>query len=331
MSFFKSKNYTSIAICLCVFAIIMLIALNPKVYMTSTTKGIYTWANVVLPSLLPFFFFTKLLSMLPDTQKLTKIFDKPISKIYNCPPVASYICIMSFISGYPVGAKLTSESYKNNLITANQACRIISFCSTSGPLFIIGSVGVGLFANKTCGIVMFVSHIIASLINGIIYRKYKLDKNTINIRPQAPLSNNILNDCMYNTINSVMLVGGFIAISFVVIDLINSLQILRPVEYLLSYILSPLGLEHSSQAITCGLMEVTRGCVELSTLNLTPYLNSILGCALISFGGLSVHLQSLVFLSECKIKYKFFLLTKITHSLLSIGVCALLGVFMFIV
>ena len=82
-----------------------------------------------------------------------------------------------------------------------------------------------------------------------------------------------------------------------------------------------------SKAIVNGIMEVTHGCVDLSIVAIKPYLCSIIACGLISFGGLSVHLQSIVFLTECKIKYKYFLLTKITHSLLSIGVCALLGLF----
>jgi sporulation integral membrane protein YlbJ len=298
----------------------------PNIYMQSTTKGIYTWANVVLPSLLPFFFFTKILSMTPDIQSFTKVFNKPIRKLYNCPSIASYISIMSIISGYPVGAKLTSEFFKNNIISSNQAHRIISFCSTSGPLFIIGSVGIGLFGNQTCGILIFISHIISSLLNGLIYRRYKLD-NSNNQVPTYQLNNNILNDSMYNTINSVMMVGGFIAISFVVIDIVNNLHLLSPIQFVLDNIFQLSKHPNLSCAIINGTMEVTRGCVDLSSTVISPYLSSIIACGLISFGGLSVHLQSIVFLSECKIKYKYFLLTKITHSLLSIGVCALLGLF----
>ena len=292
--------------------------------MQSTTKGIYTWANIVLPSLLPFFFFTKILSLMPNTQSFTKVFNKPISKLYNCPSIASYICIMSMISGYPVGAKLTSEFFKNNIISSNQAHRIISFCSTSGPLFIIGSVGTSLFGNKTCGILIFVSHIISSLINGLLYRKYKLD-STNTPYTVHPTHNNLLNDSMYNTINSVMLVGGFIAISFVVIDIVNNLKLLYPIEYLLNNVFGLSQHSNLSSSIINGIMEVTRGCVDLSSSSLSPYITSIIACGLISFGGFSVHLQSIVFLQDCKIKYRYFLLTKITHSLLSIGVCALLG------
>ncbi len=318
----QSKNKQLVCVVVILFVIIF-IAINPAIYTKSAYNGLVLWATIVLPSLLPFFFFTKILSYMPQVYTLTKPLKKPIGKLYNCPPPASYICLMSIISGYPVGAKLTSEFYKNNLISSAQAHRIISFCSTSGPLFIIGSVGVSLFCSKTCGFVIFASHIIASLLNGLIYRKYKLTDNN-DLLPTITTSNNILNDSMYNTIVSTMLVGGFISISFVMIDMLNNIGLLTPINYVLSPITSTFGI--TSSAVTNGLLEVTRGCVDLSTQNINPYLLSIVSCGLISFGGISVHLQSLVFLQECKIKYRYFLLTKSTHAILSIAVCALLGI-----
>jgi hypothetical protein len=45
--------------------------------------------------------------------------------------------------------------------------------------------------------------------------------------------------------------------------------------------------------------------------------------ALLSFGGFSIHLQSQMFLSSCKIKYKYFLLTKITHSIIALIISAI--------
>lgn len=299
-----------------ILLIIFVIILNPSKYILSTTKGISVWATKILPSLLPFFFLTKMLISFNSIHKMSSIFAYGTKKLYNCPNISSYIFIMSSISGYPVGAKLISEFYKNKSIDNGDAHRLISFCSTSGPMFIIGSVGTSLFFSKVAGIIIFLSHIISSLLNGLIYRNYKVSPNqNIVIKPQvSPL---FLNECMYNTIISVLTVGGFIAISFTMIEILLDLKLLYPLETLINLILSPLNICVGKE-ISEGLIEVTRGLVDLSNLNLTPSQFIPIVSGLVSFGGLSVHLQSFTFLQECNIKYKFFFLTKLTHLILSV-------------
>jgi len=315
--FFK-EYFTPIIILL----IIVVIILNPSAYISSTTKGISVWANVVLPSLLPFFFLTKLLINFKAIHKMSSIFSYGTKKLFNCPNISSYIFFMSIISGYPVGAKLISEFYNNKIIDNGEAHRLISFCSTSGPMFIIGSIGTSLFLNKLAGIIIFVSHISSSVLNGILFRRYKLSKSN-KTSPPPTNSEILLNECMYNTIISVLTVGGFIAISFTIIEIMLNLNLLLPLESLLNFVLNPFGISVGKQVAT-GLIEVTRGCVDLSILNLKPTLYIPIITGLVSFGGLSIHLQSYTFLQSCKIKYSYFLLTKITHSILSIMVAIIL-------
>ena len=299
-----------------ILLIIVVIILNPQKYINATFKGISVWATVVLPSLLPFFFLTKMLIGFNSVHKMSSIFACGTKKLYNCPNISSYIFLMSIISGYPVGAKLILEFYKNKTIDNGEAHRLISFCSTSGPMFIIGSVGASLFLNRTAGIIIFVSHIISSLLNGLIYRRYKFvdNKNKTFSPTVSPI---LLNECMYNTIISVLTVGGFICISFTLIEILLSLNLLLPFEYVINFILTPLNIVPGKE-IAEGLIEVTRGCVDLSTLNLLPTYYIPIVTGLVSFGGFSIHLQSFTFLQECNIKYRYFLLTKTTHLVLGV-------------
>ena len=299
-----------------ILLIIAVIILNPSVYIASTTKGISVFGSIVLPSLLPFFFLTKLLINFNAIHKMSSIFSYGTKKLFNCPNISSYIFFMSIISGYPVGAKLISEFYTNKTINSGEAHRLISFCSTSGPMFIIGSIGTSLFLNKTAGIIIFISHILSSVLNGILFRKYKFSK-TEKISPLPANSDIVLNECMYNTIISVLMVGGFIAISFTAIEIMLNLNLLLPLETVIDFVLKPFNIEVGKQIAT-GLIEVTRGCVDISILNLKPTLYIPIITGLVSFGGLSIHLQSYTFLQNCKIKYSYFLLTKVTHSILSV-------------
>ena len=111
-----------------ILLIIIVIILNPQKYINATFKGISVWATVVLPSLLPFFFLTKMLIEFNSIHKMSSIFAYGTKKLYNCPNISSYIFLMSILSGYPVGAKLILEFYKNKTIDNGEAHRLLGLC-----------------------------------------------------------------------------------------------------------------------------------------------------------------------------------------------------------
>ena len=310
---FVKENY-EVILCFFLFITIILVTISPSKYITTTFFGIKTWATIVLPSLFFFFILTKLLMQSKTSFIITSSFDKAFSKLYNVKNYSGYIFLMSSLSGYPLGAKLTYEFYNQKLITKNEAKRLLSFCSTSGPMFIIGSVGVGLFLNQKLGIIIFLSHILSALINGLIYRKrdkeekYKEDENKLIYKKEnlPTIKKENLNDIMYNTIISVLMIGGYITICFAFLEVISSLQILNLINVPIL------------QSIIKGIIEVTNGCVSLSTINCSIKVLCVIITSLISFGGISIHLQNYMFFSKIGISYKYFLLTKVTHTIISI-------------
>ncbi len=61
--------------------------------------------------------------------------------------IGAYAFIMGIISGYPVGAKIVTEFRKNGDCSRAEAERLLAFTNNSGPLFIIGTVGISMFGN----------------------------------------------------------------------------------------------------------------------------------------------------------------------------------------
>ena len=61
--------------------------------------------------------------------------------------VGAYALIMGIISGYPVGAKIVTEFRLNGDCSKAEAERLLAFTNNSGPLFIIGTIGVSMFGN----------------------------------------------------------------------------------------------------------------------------------------------------------------------------------------
>ena len=206
----SNKKRSYIFLSLIIVFIIICFALNPKHYMQQTLYGLEVFAKNVFPSLFPFFVFTKILTGLNCVNDFAKHFGGITKKLYNTSGISAYALFMAVISGYPVGAKVVSELYKENKLTKQEVNRVITFTSTSGPLFIIGSVGVGMLNSFKCGLVMLLCHILASLINGLLYRNKDMINKYVLMNEQGKvisdfvmfLSINIAN-CYSKVCNSV--------------------------------------------------------------------------------------------------------------------------------
>lgn len=307
----KLINYKNIIFIFAILLCIALMVITPEIAMNSFLEGIRIWGSKVLPSLLPFFLLTKLLTYTNFVTSTGKFLTPITSKLYGVGGVSGYIYVMSIISGYPVGAKLTSDFYKSGVINSKQATTITSFTSTSGPLFILGSVAIGLFHDSTLGVIILISHYLGALLNGFVYRR----KWSHMINTQTTLkSENFLNDSMVSSITSIMVVGGFIALFYMIISICISCNIFTP----LTNFLEIFGVDGKlSTSIICGLIEVTTGCIYLSNLSLSFLLKGSLLSFLISFGGFSIHAQAYCFLKNFNMPYPIFLLQKLTHAILS--------------
>ena len=87
---------------------------------------------------------------------------------------------MGIISGYPVGAKIINKFVEEGTCTKSEAERMLAFTNNSGPLFIIGTVGISLFGDIKIGIILFITHILACLTVGILFgvtSRKKYEKN----------------------------------------------------------------------------------------------------------------------------------------------------------
>ena len=323
------KKHTFLLSILILFLIICLVAL-PEIAISASLTGINVWATNILPALFPFFFFTKLLGELGFINKISNYIAPITTKLYNTSGISGYVYLMSILSGYPVGAKLTSDLYENNIIDLGQAHRIVSFTSTRGPLFILGTVAIGMFKNKTMGLIVLIAHFVGSLINGLIYRNYMVNNPQVKALNNKPNnnSNNLLETCMLNSIKSIFIVGGYICLFFIIITIINHFNILYPVLFVLGKLM-PNSNPNAIVSVFNGVIELTRGCLDVSTLGLTPILNTIIVSGLISFGGISINLQALTFLKKMHINLKFYFLQKITHTLISISIATILAITIF--
>lgn len=307
-----------------VFLIIVVFSLSPQVYMKETLSGLIVFGTKVFPALFPFFVFSKILTELGLVSKIANKLSGITQKLFNVSGISAYIYLISIISGYPVGAKLTSELYEKGYLSKNEIPRITAFTSTSGPLFIVGTVGMGMLGHPRLGFLILFCHYLSALINGLFYRKFHFEKsqNTKNCFKQTqPNINSVLANSVYSSVVAIAIVGAYISLFFLLIKMFNNLYLTLPLTFVLENIFKISAQDASS--FVNGLIEMTNGCLGLTCGNLSLFVKTLLCGFIISFGGLCTAMQGYAFLHKCEIKFSVILLQKITQAFVTLALILL--------
>ncbi len=299
----------------------IIIMINPMSYANSCLNAISVWTFKVLPLMFPFFIFTRLIVNLSYPK--TNFMDKFFNKIYHTPIGSFSTFFLSILSGYPMGAKLICSKFENGQITSNQAKKMLSFCSVSGPMFMLGTVGISMLCSFKAGVIILISNIIASLLNGLIYRgKQEVMDLKLNYNPKP--NNNILGDSIYDALISILMVCSYIILSFIFIDLMQNLHITQSLSNIICCVFNLNNSQDVVKSVLNGLLEITRGILDLSQSNISLKCKTIISSGLIGFGGLSIFLQSLNFLAKLNIPTKTMFLQKTSQALLSLSIASVL-------
>lgn len=301
-----------------ILACIIFTLIKPERYAKSALEGLKLWAIVVVPSLLPFFFFTSLLSSLGLTSFISRLMEKPFRILFRTSGAGAYAFLMSILSGYPVGARIIADLRQNQIITEDEATRLCTLCSTSGPAFVVSSVGIGMFASKNIALAILSSHLLSAILCGLAFRFVGTQPTYKKQFISPSKSENALYDSVYSSVLSVALVGGFICVFNLVLNLAQDLTLLKPLALPLAKLVG----NDVANAFIYGLIECTSGCKALSLCNLSTY-SPAFASALISFGGISVWAQSIIFLNKANANVKIFCLSKTLQAVFSFLLCLL--------
>lgn len=304
---------------ICMFIICLLVFSNTNVI--AAKSGLLLWANSVLPSLLPFFIATELLGYTNIVPLCGKLLNKMMRPIFNVPGEGAFALLMGIISGYPVGAKIVANLKENHICTPIEAERLLAFTNNSGPLFIVGTVGIGFFSSFKIGLLILLIHILSCLTVGFLFRwwgksKERNPRNTGYDISNSPLSLSNLGEALsksvLSAINTVLMIGGFVVLFSIIISILKNTQILVAISKLLTILKIP---DFLSMSILTGFIEVTNGISYISTLVHTGINFKIIICSFIlGFGGFSVLLQVLSITSKAKISIKPYFLGKILQA-----------------
>lgn len=293
------------------------IIIFPERYITTCFQGFAMWAECVLPSLFPFMIITLIFVKTGMADKASLPLKKVMQKI-KFPPCAAACFLMSACSGYPAGSKIVSEFYAGGLVEKRDTPKLAYLCSSSGPLFIIGSVGYKMFGDKSVGLKILIAHILSIAVVSIIISVATKKSSSPSVH-RKPYNGNVLYDVFYGAVISVAVAGGFIAFFHVVARFAADFKLLYPLETLLNLFCD----ESTSRAACTGLIEATSGCREIALSNnffAVPFAGF-----LITFGGASILCQQLCYLVGIGVKPLKFIGVKALQAILCFALLLLLN------
>lgn len=283
-------RYLPVYLLLCAFAAMLAIA--PERYVPACAEGIALWAKCVLPALFPFMVIMLLIIKTGGGELAARPFERAC-RFFGLPPAAAVIFIMSIFSGYPAGSRIVYEYCERGEITEADAKKLAPLCSTSGPMFLIGSVGNNMFGDKIAGLYLLAAHIISVAVTVLTVCFFTHGKGAaFAARPLKRPNGNALYDSFYSAVISVIVAGGFICFFYTLSRAAADAHILAPLEWLLTPVLG-----QSAAPFCSGLIEATGGCSALSESG-GPLALPLTGL-LVTFGGASIIFQQLCYLTKC--------------------------------
>lgn len=307
------KKYSNLIIVIITFIILILIFLNKELVSTTTINSFNIWFNTLVPSMFPMFILSDILINYNFIEFIPKKITHFISKLFNISNNAVLTIFISLISGFPTNAATIKKAYDLKLISLNEASHLLLFTHFANPLFILQTVGTFYLHNNSYGTIILISHISSSILLGILFRK----RNTPTNNNYIPSKNNcqslpnILSESIKKSINTLLIVSATVT-SFLIIST------------LICHIFS---FNNYLSCFIKGTLEMTSGLHSLSLLNISSLSKVILSSMIISFGGLSIHLQVISILDN--IPYSNYFKGRIYQSILSLIISFLLFIIFF--
>lgn len=295
------KKYSNLIIVMITFIILILILFNKEIVSNTIITSFYIWFNTLVPSMLPMFILSDILinynfiSFIPD--KITNI----ISKIFNISKEAVLVLFISLIAGFPSNGVAIKSSYDLKLISKEEASHLLLFVHFANPLFILQTIGIFYLNNNSFGIIILISHVLSAFLIGVILRNknHPTKNNYISKNNKSQSFTTIFSSSIKKSINTLLMVSGTVT-SFLIIS---------------TLICHIFDLNVYLETFVKGTLEMTMGLSSLSNLLIRDIYKVVLSTAIISFGGLSIHLQVASVIDD--IPYTNYLKGRLLHLVIS--------------
>ncbi len=285
--------------------ITLLILLHPQDSARYARASLALCVDVLYPSLFPFFVCSGLLVYSGFCECIARFFSPVMMPLFKVSGSGAASFCLGIISGYPIGAEVACKLYESGNITKNECERLLAFSNNSGPLFILGAVGISMYHSPKIGAMLYFVHIISALTVGIIFRFFAKDKSiskkAFQKTDDIPIAD-VFSKALRGSVKSILTVCGCVVFFAVISNLVADML--------------PKNLWRT---IFLAFAELTSGIKTISDSTLSEGVKIILSAMSAGFAGLCVHLQVMSVASGAGLSLKPYIIGKALHALLSAG------------
>ena len=259
-------------------------------------EGLALCANVVVPSLFPFFVLASLVVELGLSRCLGRLLHPIMAPLFRVNGACAAALALGFVGGYPVGARTVAQLYRRGGISRREACRLLLFSNNCGPAFILGVAGLGCFGSLRAGVLLWGVHILAALVIALALPRQAAEPSerpgSVPARP--PLVPALI-AAVRDAAGTMVYICGFVVFFLVLLRVMGRVT----------------GLSHP---VLSGAVELTQGILAL------PHTRRgfVWAAGLLGWGGLSVHGQSAAVLSGTDLPMGPYLAAKAAHAAVSV-------------
>lgn len=296
-------------------------------------NALYLSLDVVIPSLFPFFVLSRLTVPFLASFKCPKFLKKLIERFFKLPYYTIVIIVLGYLSGYPTGAKLSVDMLDEGLIDTHQASRLIAIANNCSPLFIIGTIGAGLFKSIKIGFLLLIIHWLSGIIAAFITARFANYTNPRNgnlsefssgvrRKPQEkPHIISLLPSAVEDAAILCIKVTGYIVLFAVLSELLTRLGVFSILSTLAGFIsggVARRNLDGLFSSLLKGILEITSGSQAISQLTNYSLNVKLAAISLIcGFAGFSVHSQIMGIMKGTKAKYRVLFTGKLLHGIIA--------------
>ena len=319
----------------------------PAPSLEAALRGVSIWWDVLFPALLPFFVIAELMLGFGVVHFFGTLLDPMMRPLFRVPGIGGFVMAMGFASGYPVGARMTSQLWEQQLVNREEGERLVAFTTSSDPIFLIGAVSVGFFHDVGLAVILAAAHYGSCMLIGLFMRFHggkrmtpvsssdsegMLIMRALRAMHRARLSDGrsfgeMLRDAVQNSLRMIFVVGGLVVFFCVVLEVLTLSGVMGGLYTAVNLVLQRAHFPPElSQAVVNGLFEVTLG-VRTSAeagAHLSMMSKAAIGAFILSWAGLSVHAQVMSLLSRTDLRYAPFFAARLFHGLLAAALVFLL-------
>ena len=271
------------------------------------------WKNNIFPSLFPFLIIGNIMINIRLPKFIGEILNPLFYNLFKINKNGAFVIILSMLSGFPSSAKYIKDLLIKNVINEKEATKLLMFTHFSNPLFILGALSLSFLNNNKIGIYILICHYLVNFFIGLIFRNYNSSKKDISkislkkfiINLNNEINNTklgyVISNAIKESINTLILILGSISTFLILTTLLNNIIV----------------IPNNFKPLLNGFFEMTQGLKQLSILDINLNYKALISIAILSFGGFSVHMQIITIISDTKIKYFPYLISRLIHSFIS--------------